>query len=133
MVVGRDIEWNRSDRNLIRAQRLVQICYAGSIAQRLHNPRSVQHYHSQADCEHAIYVLSHLIYETNELEACLRWLLIRTQNMFSDSNVWRGVQRLAEALVQRGTICGKDATEIILAGFDEGMNAIYAARGRKSP
>jgi hypothetical protein len=78
-------------------------------------------------------VLSYLIGEPKELEACLNWLRIRTQNIFSDPNVWRGVERLTEALIQGGTIPGKDAKVIILAGFDERMNASRAARERKSP
>jgi hypothetical protein len=40
--INRSIEWNRSDRNRIRAERKVQICLAGEVTQRRYDARSVK-------------------------------------------------------------------------------------------
>jgi len=91
---------------------------AGGIAQRRYCPQSVRKYHAENDRHDAIDVMIHLA-EGKELEAWLRLLYIRTENMLANPDVWRAVQRLAEALVERKTISGKEATEIIRAGFFE--------------
>jgi hypothetical protein len=39
--------------------------------------------------------------------------------MFSNPDVWRAVKLLAAELMQRKTILGKEATEIIVDGFNE--------------
>jgi hypothetical protein len=63
--------------------------------------------------------LSYVTANPRELEAWLKLLYIRTENMFSNPDVWRAVKLLAAELMQRKTILGKEATEIIVAGFNE--------------
>jgi hypothetical protein len=117
-VVGRDIEGDASDRNRSKAEKLAQICLAGDIAARRHNPRGVWR---GADSDHrdAIDTLTFLTATRKELEAWLKLLHIRTEQMLSNPDVWRAVERLATELIQRQTISGKEATEIIRNGFDE--------------
>ena len=50
---------------------------------------------------------------------------IRTENMFSNSDVWNAVKRLAAALLQKRTIPAKEAIEIIREGFKERLYARY--------
>jgi hypothetical protein len=117
-IVGHDIEWDSSDRNVLRAERLAQICFAGGIAQRRYCPQSVRRHHAEGDRRDAIGVMIHLA-EGKELEAWIKLLYLRTENMLANPDVWRAVQRLADALVEKKTIRGKEATEIIRAGFLE--------------
>ena len=112
-VVSKNIEHDRSSRNVLKAERLAQLSLAGEIAQRRYSPRSVRSYHSKSDREKAIDTLSYFVADSRELEAWLKLLHIRTENMFSNPDVWRAVERLAAELMQRGTICRKEATEII--------------------
>jgi hypothetical protein len=117
--VNRDIELDCSDRNRIRAERKVQVCLAGEVAQRRHDPRSVRRYHAKSDRRAAISLLTYFATERKELEAWFNLLHIRTENLLSNPDIWRAVERLAVALIERRTILGKDATEIIILGFGE--------------
>jgi len=101
----------------------VQICYAGDIAERRYNARGVRHYHAESDRHSAIEVLSYVAGSPMEFEAWLKLLYIRTENLLSSPGTWRAVERLAAALVQRRAIPGKEAREIIEAGFNESLYA----------
>jgi hypothetical protein len=114
-----------SGRNSIRAERAVQVMLAGQIAQRRYNPRSIRHYHAESDRKSAIDLLFYFTADTKELEAWLKLLHIRTENMLSNPDVWNAVKRLAAALVQMRTIRRKEAIEIIREGFKERLYARY--------
>jgi len=116
-VVSKDIEYDRSNRNVLKAERLAQLSLAGEIAQRRYSPRGMRSYHSESDQEKAIDTLSYFAADARELEAWLKLLHIRTENMFSNPDVWRAVVRLVGELTRRGTICGREATEIIRLAF----------------
>ena len=124
-VVGRDIEWDGSDGNRLKVERYVQICLAGRIAQKKYDPRSVRRYHSRRDDQQAVDMLFRMTCSTREVEVWLKLLEIRTEGLFSNPDVWCAVQRLAEALIQRGKLSGRDATEVMRTGFDEGFDAAY--------
>ncbi len=126
-VVGRDVEWDLSDRNRLRTEKLVQICLAGNVAQRRFDPRSVRGVHADSDHQQAVDAL--IRWSTpRELEVWVKLLYLRTEQLLANANAWRAVERLAEALVQQGRIRGKEATEIIRVGFDEQLNETLAAR-----
>lgn len=129
--VGRDIEWNASDRNSIRAEKNVQSLLAGVIAQRRYNPRSVRGNPASSDHQAAIDTLSHFAAEQREVEAWLKLLHIRTGNMLANPDIWRAVERLASALMERRTIPGKEVTEIIREGFDERLYADHPEMRRQ--
>jgi hypothetical protein len=119
--VGGDIEWDKTGKNILRVMRMVQSLLAGEIAQRRYNPRSVRHYHGQSDREKAIALLSYLTPNPEEWDIWLKLCKIRAEQMLLDPNIWRAVERLAGELVQRQTIRGKEATEIIREGFNESL------------
>lgn len=100
-VVGKDIEYDQSGKNVLRAERLVQLSFAGEIAKRRYNSRSIRGHHSESDRQKAMDVLSHLATNEKEVEAWLKLLYIRTENMLSNPDVWRAVERLAAELMQR--------------------------------
>lgn len=99
-IVGQEIEWDGSDRIVRKAERLAQICFAGGIAQRRYSPQSVRKHHAESDRHEAVGVMIHLA-EGKELEAWLKLLYIRTENMLANPDVWRAVQRLAEHLLKK--------------------------------
>jgi hypothetical protein len=127
-IVGHDIEWDSSDRIVFRAERLAQICLAGGIAQRRYCAQSVRRHHTDSDRSEAIDVMIHLA-SGRELEVWLKLLYIRTENMLANQDVWRAVQLLAEALVERKTIRAKEATEIMYAGFSERLQGVLTPGG----
>lgn len=116
-IVGKDVEYDHSGRNVLKTERLVQVSLAGEVAQRRYNSRSLRSYHSESDRQKAMDVLSYLATSDSEVEAWLKLLYIRTENMLSNPDIWRAVEQLAAELMQKQTICGKDATEIIRRGF----------------
>ena len=61
--------------------------------------------------------------DTEELDAWIRRLHLRTRNLLSNPDTWNAVRRLAEALMEKDAIPGKEATEIIRDGFNEGVYA----------
>ncbi|MGP8173545.1 MAG: hypothetical protein ACLP7O_03240 [Terracidiphilus sp.] len=95
----------------------MQSLLAGEIAQQRYNPRSVKHYHGASDYSAAIDILTYFTYNQRELEAWLKSLHIRTEDMLFNPNAWRAVERLAAELMHTRTIRGKEATEIIHEGF----------------
>src|SRR5450631_721052 len=76
--IGRDIEWDTSDRNRLRVERRVQTMLAGEITERRYAPRSVRHYHAESDRSNAINALSYFTADQKELEAWWKLLYIRT-------------------------------------------------------
>ena len=122
--INRNFQWRDYDRDRIRAEKLAQLSLAGEIAQRRFSPRSVRRYHGESDRRSAIDLLSPFT-DIKELEAWLKLLYIRTENMFSNPDVWNAVKRLAAALMQKRTICAKETIEIIREGFNERLYARY--------
>jgi hypothetical protein len=121
--IGRGIEWATSDKNRIRVERRVQMMLAGEVAQRRFAPGSVRHYHAESDRIKAIDALSYFAADQRELEAWLKLLYIRTENMFANPNIWRATEVLATALMQRQTIGGKEAKEIIYEAVNQSAHS----------
>ncbi len=128
-IIGNSLEMNASDRNRIRAEEKVQVLLAGEIAERRDNPGSVRHYHGESDRAGAINILSYFTAEQRELEAWLKLLQIRTENLLSNPDIWRAVERLATALIERWTIPGGEATEIINRAFRNESVSLLDQRG----
>jgi hypothetical protein len=108
-------------RRLIeRIKHSVIVGLAGREAQRRFNPRSWRRYHSEADVQAAIAMLSH-ISEGDELKAYFKLLSVRTRNLIALR--WPCVIALAEALTARAqafpprtygwTMTGDEAEQII--------------------
>jgi hypothetical protein len=112
-VVSKEIEYDRSGKNFLRAERLVKMSLAGEIAQRRYKPRSMRSHHGHSDRDHAADLLSYFATSQEELQVWLKLLTIRTENMFAPARVWRAVEKLAAALMVKRAISGKEATEII--------------------
>jgi hypothetical protein len=119
-IVGRDIEWDLSPRNISRAEKAIQIALAGKIAQKMYSPRSVRSYHARSDHQGAVDLMIRLVQdEDRELRAWWKLLSIRTENLLKNPHVWFAVRRLAENLVLKKTISGKEALEIIEAAYGD--------------
>ncbi len=123
-VVGRDAEYDPSARNRLRAEIDVQALLAGEIAQRRYNPRSVRRYHAAGD-RHEMndlfyrFIDKRFVDHNPEMDAWEKLLRIRTETLFADPDIWRAVERLAAALMERRTIPGEEATAILYAGWRE--------------
>jgi len=111
--------FNPSHINQMRAEIAVMGLMAGEIAQRRHNPRSVQSYQASGDRRQMDNLLTVFTYNQKEITAWITLLEIRTQNLFDNANIWRAVKALAVALMEKHTINGEEATGILSAGFRE--------------
>jgi hypothetical protein len=123
---NKTVEWDDSDKNRIRTEKDIQSLLAGEIAQRRYSLCSVRCRHASSDRATAIDILTYFTAEQMELEAWVKLLHIRTVNLLSNPDIWRAVERLAAALMERRTIPGKEATEIIKLGFDERLYSPYS-------
>jgi ATP-dependent Zn protease len=96
---------------------------AGICAQRLFNPRTCRSYHPRQDYQQAISLAEHLLTGPKEMEPFLDWMMARTENLLR--NNWKAVELLAEELIRRLELSGKEAHEIIRSApfepkWDEG-------------
>jgi ATP-dependent Zn protease len=85
-----------------RAHQVIMICLAGAIAQRRIAPRSVRSWHPRSDYERAAEIAHRLCGSDKEVNACLRWLQVRTENLIETD--WREVEAVAKALIERSTL-----------------------------
>ena len=93
-----------------RAQEQMIVYLAGIVAQRLFNPRTCRNYHAETDYQNVLDLATYLMLE-NELDPFLAWMVKRTENLLRLG--WKAVETLAAQLIQRRTIRGADAREII--------------------
>jgi hypothetical protein len=68
-------------------------------------------------------ILDHFTSGPAETSAYLQMLRIRKENMLSNPNLWRAVERLAATLMERRTIRGEEATQIIRDAFNADLYA----------
>jgi len=99
----------------LRAERVVQVLLAGSEAQRRHKPSSVRRWHAKSDYCQAVNVLSNFAPDPRELQAYIRLLGIRVQLLFDAPKRWGCVEALATALLDRKSLSGQKAIDIIQA------------------
>jgi hypothetical protein len=122
---NRTIEWDASDKKRIRVENDVQSLLAGMIAQRRYAPRRRWRRGAFGDSRVIDDLLTRFTYDQKEIDAWVKLLRIRTQNLLSNPDVWRAVERLAAALIERRTIPGPEATEIMREGFYERLYSLH--------
>jgi hypothetical protein len=110
---GIDLACDNSLEGRARAESLIRIALAGSVAQRRIHPRGFRHYNSQADYETAANVLSHLAGPDDELAAYWHLLQIHTKTILNLEYVWERVQRIADALLEAKTLSSEELETLL--------------------
>lgn len=116
---GLDLEWDSSDRSRLKMEKVVQACLAGIEAQRRFDPTSIRcgeefgDWDGGDDYRQAVDLIDHFTGGPKETDAYLELLRIRTESMIGADFVWRCVEALAQALLNRKSLSGKEAMAIL--------------------
>lgn len=116
---GIDIEWDVSTHARMRMEKCVKVSLAGAIAQRKFNPKGYRTWGDEEDRKIAYDQLTHFVGSNEELEAYSKLLEIQTRNDLNIPFVWACVEAVAEALLERQELSGKDVRAIIQQAIDE--------------
>ena len=109
---GIRLDYDGSDRARLRAERAVIICLAGPEAQRRFNPRSWRSWHGRSDHAEAIDIALHFNASEEAAATHLKWLECRTRDLVAAH--WTAIQAVAMGLIDRGTVTGEEARELIM-------------------
>ena len=116
------IEWDNLNRYRWRMEKRVMVALAGYHAEKKFNPKGVRHYSFAQDRRNSMEVVNCFCGGIAEMEAYLKWLDVRTQGHLSMSWVWLGVERLAEALIEHGTLKGRRVRQILQDARQEDLD-----------
>lgn len=97
----------------IKAEHRVMVCLAGSIAQRKFRPSSVRAYHSSTDRHNACDLLLHFTGGSIRLlEAYLRYLHVRTEELVYGRLWWTMIEGVAAALLTHNRLTANETKAI---------------------
>jgi hypothetical protein len=99
-------DYNSDGRTRARVEQRVMILYAGGIAEAKHKGHR-RRLGDGADQQRAMNLASYIAGETEELEAYLRWLWLRTRNLIDLR--WAAVGHFAAELLARRHMNGREA------------------------
>ena len=107
------VAWDNSKKYRWRMEKLVMVALAGYHAEKRFNPKGVRHYSSFQDRHESVNALSYFCGGTDEIEAYFKLLDLWAKGYLNRPWVWIGVERLAEALIEHGTLDGRRARQIL--------------------
>lgn len=119
ILLGADLEWDTSDRNRLKMERVVQVSLAGIEAQRHYEPSSIRYgdgfgdWDGGDDYHRAINLLNYFTSGTRETEAYLELMRIRSQNLIQKPHNWKCIGALADALLIKKTLSAKEARKVV--------------------
>lgn len=116
-------------------ERQARIYFAGEIAQRKFNPRSLRFHHSHDDRRSAMNLISRLTSSDRELGAWLKLLRIQTEEIVYQDYRWAQVEAVANALMRRGTLAGGVIRSVIqqaLQGYLDAKREAFASTAAQS-
>ena len=106
-------DYDDSDEVRMRIEREVFYLLAGYAVQRAFNPRSCRHYHASEDHHGVVDLLSYVSGSNEELTAYLKLMEIRVRQFVAAQDKWIAISALASALLDRTTLTGEEASNII--------------------
>ncbi len=108
---------NEDAKTRDRVEREVMIFFAGAAAEEIAGLYDPELAGEWADNHALIDLASYVSSETEELEAYLAWLRLRTRNILSAAYLWSAVEGLVTALLAEKTIKVRRARAIIRASI----------------
>lgn len=111
-------EFNATDVQRFKAEKHAIICLAGYAGQRKFFPRS--HDGGRNDRRNAATLMCHFVGSERELNAYMRLLQIRTEQLLDLAHIQSSIESVAEALIKRKRLSAEEV-EIIM----------YSASGRR--
>lgn len=113
---------DNSPRACKRIEISAMISLAGTLAQRIHNPRSVRHYRAMSDYKQACNAAMTLNGSARQETAWLKWIEIKTEDVLRLR--WRAVEALSQELMQRKALNGNEARAVVLEHFHAGVKVV---------
>ena len=104
-----------SDPMRKRIEVRVMIALAGLAAQLRFESSSVSPVHSEQTRRAALILLASVSSSEEEQKAYMRWLDIRVQDMLVLPNLWRQVEAVASALIERKSLTPREVRRVSLA------------------
>ena len=102
-------------RQTQRIENMIMVCLAGREAERIFRPKKKGLCGASGDYEQAQNLLHILVDEASpEFPVYWKLLWLRTQGALKSPVVWTAVEGLAKALLERETLTGKEAKQVIL-------------------
>ena len=101
-VIRRNPEFDGSTGVRMQMEKVIMICLAGNIAQRMWRARSVRSHHASSDYQSAVDLALRINGTGSIATAHLRWLRLCTKQVIESS--WQTVEALAADLLKEGSI-----------------------------
>jgi hypothetical protein len=105
------LEFDGSDLARARMERAIIIRLAGPIAQKQYRPRSWRRWHGGVDYAVASDLALRVCGSGEMARAYLKWLDLRAKALIEQN--WRAVERLAHALIRRGTMSQEEIAALM--------------------
>ena len=112
LLLGKFPEFDNSDRQRIRIEKLIVVCLAGPIAQVLFRPRSFRKYHASSDWKQAVDLSSLCNGSDPAITKHLAYLEIRTRDSLQTPSNRVFIECVAKELVNKHTLSGKEVSAI---------------------
>lgn len=96
-----------------RLNQRIMIAVAGDIAQSLYSRRRGNSYGTSSDHALSLEMAGRVCGDTEETIALLNYLTISTRNVLKLPEYWDAVKALAKELLEKNTVSGRRAKEII--------------------
>ncbi len=114
-IVPINLEWDSSARAQRRAENMALVCCAGPAAQRRFNPRGFRKYRAEDDWHQAINLLSYRESDNKILGLYFDMINLQARRFVAQPFNWQLIEGLAEALLDRKRLTGKEVRAAILA------------------
>ncbi len=110
---GINLEWDGGARAQRRAENMALVSCAGPAAQRRFSPKGFRNYHAEGDWHQAIDLLSCLSGDAEVLSAYFKLIDLQAQKFVAAPFLWELIESLAEALLDRHRLTGKEVRAVI--------------------
>ncbi|WP_395697208.1 hypothetical protein [Methylocella sp.] len=120
-----------SDRERLKAERVIMLCLAGPEAQKRFDPNSDWEACGESDFAAAAELSRHFFGEGDSAVAFMEWMKVRTCDLVGQN--WSLIEHLADQLIERKTIGGDEAMLLIKRrrakelGAEKEFDALLAA------
>ena len=107
-----------------RIENHIMVCLAGREAELIFRPGKRGLAGARDDYEQVHIMLHILVHEFSpQFPVYWKLLLLRTRDILALPGVWCAVEGLAQALLERETLSGKESRKVIMAAFERRMKA----------
>jgi len=115
-ILKEDDENDNSRAAKSRFEKAIKVCFAGPEAEKKFTGRG-NHTGAAGDYENALELVSHISGDSKLVGLFLKLMSYQVECLIKNNNNWRAIKALAKALLEKETISGKNAKEIMERAF----------------